>query len=46
MFQARVPLSTTMCCGVDTDPGGRTCAGKLIAKNIAVNQVLHRMFPR
>src|SRR5258705_13421204 len=32
-------LSTTMCCGSATDPGGRICAGTLIAKNIVVNNI-------
>jgi hypothetical protein len=28
-----------MCCGVETDFGGRVCADKLIAKNIAANNI-------
>src|SRR6201988_1109324 len=32
-------LSTTLYCGVETEPGGRTCAGTLTAKNIAINNI-------
>src|SRR6185295_20392240 len=32
-------LSTTMYCGVETDPDGRVCVDKLIGKNIATNSI-------